>query len=160
MLGVLRGRTPLGASVGQNPAVVFYVATMFTLIVLVMHVWLRKHSEEMASRQAAQQQRLSRHQGSGRHRGGSALNDTEGTDDGYNDPDTAVADAVEDEFFLATRPLGKGNVSINVANVKLSSGSLRGTLDDREDLNETTWFIKWLKKKLGISGWERTSVKT
>lgn len=43
MITMFRSRAPMGASVGQSPAVVFYVSTMFTLIVLVMHIWLRKH---------------------------------------------------------------------------------------------------------------------
>ncbi|KAH6938706.1 hypothetical protein HPB50_011927 [Hyalomma asiaticum] len=148
MLGVLRGRTPLGASVGQNPAVVFYVATMFTLIVLVMHVWLRKHSEETASRLEAEQRLC----GSGRHRGRSAPNDTDGGDYEYSGIDKAVA--VGDEF-LATRPtLKSGNASDDAGIEKLPSRAvvLQSTLDDRENLDRTTWFIKWLRKKLGL-GW-------
>ncbi|KAK8781967.1 hypothetical protein V5799_016695 [Amblyomma americanum] len=153
MLGVLRGRTPLGASVGQNPAVVFYVATMFTLIVLVMHVWLRKHSEETAARLAAQQ-RLAKQPAAGpKHRNGSRLNETEDGEDATTPP---TVDSVEDEFaFFAARLPPRSDASdasgAAAANDELTTGGgvlLRTAMDERDLSEETPWFMKWFRKKL------------
>lgn len=139
MLGVLRGRTPLGASVGQNPAVVFYVATMFTLIVLVMHVWLRKHSEESASRLAAN------HQQGSRRRGGTRTNGSD--DDIWNTP---PVDTFPDEFaFYSRTPPGENETAVVFKVQSAADGVSSTTTPNASKSDDTPWYLKWFRKKPG-----------
>lgn len=150
MLGVLRGRMPLGASVGQNPAVVFYVATMFTLIVLVMHVWLKKHSEESAARLAAN------HQPASRRRGGIKTNGT-----GDDTTNTPLVDSFPEVFAFYTRVPSKSNATAVVANVESAAhGAPFETTPDDRNSDDTPWFLKWFRKKPGPAEARKRLIKT